>query len=89
MGKTFNPFKTIGSYLGLLAGYMATLKGMAPFAFLLAYLGIPIKSLLEANLIGGFIVGYAAHLFLRAVINISRYRGDKPQMREQISNKKR
>lgn len=66
MNKTFNPFKIVGSYLGILAGYYFSIKGMNVFGFVLYYINVSVTSLLIANMIGGFIVGYAFHVFIRA-----------------------
>ncbi len=66
--KTFNPFKLFGSYLGLLFGVYAVYKEINPFFFLNSFFDFLGDSKIKLNIIGGFFVGYALHLFIRSVI---------------------
>ena len=80
--KTLNPFKIIGSYLGLLAGYLLYLKEIDAFGFVFRYVFYTPRNILESNLIGGFIVGYIIYIFLRAIFNISRQRSSSRHKKE-------
>ncbi len=82
MTKTFNPFKLLGSYLGAFSGYLFALKGIDAFGFLLDYLNFRVGGAVESNLVGGFIAGYTAHVFLRALISIGRSRSKKVKKME-------
>ncbi len=88
MKKTFNPFKTIGSWLGLLLGYLFFLKGLDAFAPVFKYTGIPITDLLARDMTAGFMLGFTAHLFLRAVVNIGMFKNNKKEHMEEYTDEK-
>lgn len=63
--ETVNPFIMVGSYAGLLAGILLSLKGWNIFWWLPPLLGMKFDNLMTLNAAGGFIAGYILHILIR------------------------
>jgi hypothetical protein len=62
---TLNPLVMLGSYLGLAAGILLSLKGWHLFWWLPPLLGIQLDSQLAIDAAGGLIAGYLLHVLWR------------------------
>ena len=63
--RTINPLIMVGSYAGLLAGILLSLKGWNIFWWVPALFGINLESPMLLNAIGGFVLGYVLHILWR------------------------
>jgi hypothetical protein len=63
--QTLNPLAMLGSYLGLVAGYLLALKGWYIFWWLPPLLGMNISTPIILNAVGGFIAGYILQILIR------------------------
>jgi len=76
--QTINPFIMFGSYAGLLAGILLSLRGWHIFWWLPPLLGINLNTLIAADAAGGFIAGYILQILWQiASYHTARIIGNK------------
>jgi len=70
--KTFNPFKLVGSWVGLFLSFYVNYSNLGK-TIELGFIGEYLDEYgLKTNLIGGFFLGYTLHLIIRSMINTSK-----------------
>lgn len=76
MKNTINPLLMLGTYLGVLAGLVFSLRGWHPFWWLPPLLGVEINDLRVLDCVGGGLAGYVLHIIFR----IFEWNGGKEKM---------